>query len=55
MRQFAKLARATGLCLTNGKVYGNQLPQQLKHKALRVNKAEAKKYPLVKKCLVMCH
>ena len=55
MRQLAKLARATGLCLTNGKVYGNQLPQQLKHKALRVNKAEAKKYPLVKKCLVMCH
>merc|ERR1719223_2482969 len=54
MRQFAKFARDTGLCLTNGKVYGNQLPQQLKHKALRVNKAEAKKYPLVKKCLVMC-
>ena len=55
MRQFGLLMKATGLCLKNGKVYGSQLPQQLKHKALRVNKAEAKQYPLVKKCLVMCH
>ena len=55
MRQFGSLMKTTGLCLKNGKVYGNQLPQQLKHKALRVNKAEAKQYPLVKKCLVMCH
>ena len=57
MRKFALMMKTTGLCLKNGKVYGNQLPQQLlKHKALRVNlnKAKAKQYPLVKKCLGTC-
>lgn len=53
MRQFAHRVKAAGLCLTDGKFYGTQLPHKLKQApALRVNKKAAKEYPLVKKCLV---
>ena len=54
MRHFASQMKEAGLCLANGALYGEQLPRQLKSSAsLRVNKATAKQYPLVKKCLVL--
>jgi hypothetical protein len=54
MRQFASQMKGLGLCLANGEMYGSELPRKLKDKSLRVNKADAKKFPLVKKCLVLC-
>ena len=54
MRQFASQMKALGLCLTNGEMYGRELPRKLKDKTLRVSKANAKEFPLVKKCLVLC-
>ena len=55
-RQFARKMNEMGICMKNGKIYGNKLAQKLKHDpTLRVNKAEAKEFPLVKKCLVRCH
>lgn len=56
MRKFGTLMKEIGLCLANGNTYGTKLSQVLKkHQSLRVSKADAKEYPLVKKCLVVCH
>ena len=54
MRQFASQMKALGLCLANGEMYGRELPRKLKDKTLRISKANAKEFPLVKKCLVLC-
>lgn len=60
MRQFALKVKEIGLCLKDGQTYGSTLPQMLKQRVcgrypLRVSKADAKQYPLVKKCLIVCH
>tara|TARA_A100001015_G_scaffold149755_1_gene166095 strand:+ start:864 stop:1163 length:300 start_codon:yes stop_codon:yes gene_type:complete len=53
-RQFALSIKAKGLCLKDAQLYGKNLPRQLTlHKELRVSKNEAKRYPLVKECLVL--
>ena len=54
MRHFASRMKEAGLCLANGALYGEQLPRKLKSSpVLRVSKATAKEYPLVKKCPVL--
>ena len=54
MTKFAQKVKSMGLCLTNGQIYGENLKQRLRNDAgLRVNKAKAKQFPLVKKCLVL--
>ena len=62
MRQFALKVKEAGVCLKDGNMYGGsrQLRAKLNQRIhnrypLRVSKADAKQYPLVKKCLVMCH
>ena len=53
-RQFALSIKTHGLCLKDAQLYGKDLPRQLKREGhLRVNKKEAKRYPLVKECLVL--
>lgn len=60
MRKFALKMKEAGVCLKDGKVYGSALPKKLNQRInnrypLRVNKNDAKQFPLVKRCLVMCH
>jgi hypothetical protein len=45
--------RARGICLRNGKEYGQRLPQILRdYPAMTVNLKKVKGYDLAKKCLV---